>query len=53
MEIGFKAFLAVTFCLFLQACSGSVEFVLVNESDTAIEVEYIADMKGYTIHGAF
>jgi hypothetical protein len=52
MRIGFKALLAVTLCLFLQACSGSVEFVLLNESDTAIEVEYVADMKSYMPPGS-
>jgi hypothetical protein len=52
MKMGFKALLAVSFCLFFQACSGSVEFVLVNESDTTIEVEYVADMKSYLPQGS-
>jgi len=34
------------YCLFLQACTYSVDFVLVNESDTAVAVEYRVDGLG-------
>lgn len=40
MKILFRSLLIITLGLCLQACSYSVEFVLVNESDTTIEVEY-------------
>jgi hypothetical protein len=47
MKTHYRAIILATLCLFLQACSYSVEFVLVNESDTTIEVEYQADMRSY------
>jgi hypothetical protein len=49
MKSFFRTLLIITLCLSLQACSYSVEFVLVNELDTTIEVEYQADMKSYGI----
>lgn len=42
-----SALFIVIVCLFLQACSYSVEFVFVNESDTVIEVEYVAQGISY------
>ena len=40
-----KATAIITICVFLQACSFFSDIVLVNESDTTIEIEYEASLK--------
>ncbi len=42
----FAASTILIYCLFLQACSYSVDFVLVNESDTTVEIEYLIEGVG-------
>jgi len=40
-----KATAIITICIFLQSCSFISDIVLVNKSDTAIEIEYEASLK--------